>query len=130
MHRSPCTGSPSSGWRGRDATPRSRHFADPDRLHGVCARRRISPSPDVAFQEVEGEIILLDLSGERYWALDDVGTRCWQLLLEHGELDAAIDTLLAEFDVDEPTLRSDVEALVEQLCSAGLIVVAGPDGAA
>ena len=37
--------------------------------------------------------------------------------------------LLDEFDVDEATLRSDVDALIEQLGSAGLIVESAPDAA-
>ena len=34
--------------------------------------------------------------------------------------------LLAEFDVEEARLRSDVDALIEQLESAGLIVESAP----
>ncbi len=95
-------------------------------MRAVGEGHRITAAPDVLFQEVEGELVLLDLAGERYWALDDVGARCWQLLLEHGERDAVLAALLAEFDVEEATLRSDVDALIEQLESAGLIVESAP----
>jgi hypothetical protein len=74
------------------------------------------------FQEVEGEMLLLDLKTERYFALDDVGTRCWQLLAEHGDRQKVVACLLAEFDVDEATLRSDLDALFEQLRKAALVV--------
>ena len=92
--------------------------------------QRISAAPDVLTQEVEGELVLLDLAGERYWALDDIGARCWQLLVLHGEREAVLTALLAEFEIDEATLRSDVDALIEQLGSAGLIVVSAPGAAA
>ena len=85
----------------------------------------VEPAPDVLFQEIEGELVLLDLGQERYFSLDDVGTRFWQLLTEHGEVDVVITAMLAEFDVDEPTLRHDVGRLLGELRERGLVVPRG-----
>jgi hypothetical protein len=76
----------------------------------------------VAFQEIEGEIVLLESRRGRCWSLDEVGTRVWQLLSEYGELESVVTQMLAEFEVDEPRLRTDVDALVRELRSAGLVV--------
>jgi hypothetical protein len=87
--------------------------------------RRVKPSPNVVFQEVEGETVLLDLEREHYFSLDEVGARVWALLGEHGgDVEAVVAAMLAEFDVDEQTLRRDVDALMAQLRSAGLVVAA------
>ena len=83
-------------------------------------------SPDVLFQEIEGETVLLDPGVERYYALDDVGTRFWQLLNEHGDVDVVVAAMLREFDVDEQTLRSDLDALLASLREAGLVAPADP----
>lgn len=83
-------------------------------------------SPDVLFQEIEGETVLLDPNAEHYYALDDVGTRFWQLLNEHGDVDVAVAAMLGEFDVDEPTLRSDLDALLARLREAGLVTPVPP----
>jgi hypothetical protein len=82
----------------------------------------VKPAPGVVFQEIEGETVLLDVEAERYYALDEVGSRCWELLAEHGDLEKVVASMLDEFDVDEATLRSDLEALLEQLSAAGLVV--------
>ena len=82
----------------------------------------MKPAPGVVFQEIEGETVLLDVEAERYYALDEVGSRCWELLAEHGDLEKVVASMLAEFDVDEATLRSDLEGLLEQLSAAGLVV--------
>jgi hypothetical protein len=84
----------------------------------------VRPAPGVVFTEVEGETVLLGLEADRYFALDDVGTRCWQLLIEHGDPEAIVEGMLAEFDVDEATLRTDLDALLDQLRAAGLVVPA------
>ena len=82
----------------------------------------VKPKPSVVFQEVEGEMVLLDLDREMYFALDPVGTRCWQLLAEHGDVETTVATMVAEYDVDEATLRQDVGDLVARLEAAELVV--------
>jgi Coenzyme PQQ synthesis protein D (PqqD) len=82
----------------------------------------VKPASEVVFVEVEGEMVLMDGAGERYYALDDVGARFWQLLVERGEVDAAVAGMLDEYDVDEARLRADIDALIEQLAGAGLVV--------
>lgn len=80
-----------------------------------------SVSPDVLMQELEDEIVLLDLQGGRYFGLDEVGARAWQVLSETGDREQVVTTLLAEYDVDETTVRADVDALIQQLQEANLI---------
>jgi Coenzyme PQQ synthesis protein D (PqqD) len=81
-------------------------------------------APAIVFQEVEGEVVLLDLEADRYYSLDEVGTRCWQLLVEHGDWESVVAAMLAEFDVEEATLRSDLAAFRERLQGAGLVAPA------
>jgi hypothetical protein len=86
----------------------------------------VEVAPGVVFQEVEGEMVLLELETGRYFTLDDVGARCWALIAELGEVDAVVASMLAEFDVDEATLRADVRTLVGRLRAAGLLVSPAP----
>ena len=80
--------------------------------------------PDVLSQEVSGETVLLDLNSENYFGLNEVGTRIWQLLQEHGDLQKVYDTMLDEYDVDKTQLGKDMEELVAKLVDAGLIEIA------
>jgi hypothetical protein len=81
-----------------------------------------TPASHVLFQELEGEMVLLNLETEHYYGLDDVGTRFWQLLTEHGDMERVLTQMIAEFDVDEATIRADVTRLVSELSTAGLLV--------
>jgi len=73
----------------------------------------VTISPDVLFQELNGEAVLLDLKTELYYGLDDIGTRMWRLLENNGHVEAACARLLQQYEVDETTLRDDLAELIE-----------------
>jgi sorbitol-specific phosphotransferase system component IIA len=83
--------------------------------------KKISISEEALSQEVNGETVILDLKSESYFGLDEVGTRVWQLLQEHGDIQKVFDAMLEEFDVDANTLASDMKNLVDDLIEKGLI---------
>jgi hypothetical protein len=80
-----------------------------------------SISKEVLSQEVNGETVLLDLDGESYFGLNEVGTRIWQLLNERLNVGLVLDALDDEYDVGREQLESDVEELLESLLGSGLI---------
>ena len=76
-------------------------------------------------RQVGDEAVLLNLKTEQYLGLDDVSSRIWQVLTAGGTVQAAYDTLLAEFDVDSERLRTDLEEFVEELLQFGLVERSG-----
>ena len=87
----------------------------------VCAR-----SNQVSAR-VGDELVILDLDSSRYYALDAVGARIFELLQEPTALDRVVDTMVAEFEVDARTARADLLALVDTLVAQNL-VEARPSG--
>ena len=86
---------------------------------------RLRIPSDVVFRDLAGESVLLNLSTSTYFGLDAVGTRLWHLIADHGSTALAIETLLAEYDVDGLQLQKDVEALINQLLAKGLLTTDG-----
>ncbi len=84
---------------------------------------QITIPQDVLFQDVAGEAILLNLTTGKYYGLDEVGTRMWQLLAEHGAVEPAVRILLSEYDVAEGQLRRDLQDLIGKLASNQLIEI-------
>jgi hypothetical protein len=82
---------------------------------------RLRIADDVVCRDLAGESVLLNLSTGTYFGLDAVGTRLWHLVAEHGSTALALETLLAEYEVDKPQLQKDVEALLNQLLTKGLL---------
>lgn len=85
--------------------------------------KRVIPSPEVLFRELEGEAVMLDLGSERYYGLDEVGARIWQLLDEHHDVETVVAQVLSEYEVEEEQLRSDLADLIENLVDAGLVTI-------
>jgi len=93
----------------------------PVSLVNVTLSSRFVIPDDVLFQELNGEAVILDLASERYFGLDGVGTRFWELVNDNPSMQAAFDRLLDEYEVDASTLESDLLALTHNLLDAGLI---------
>ena len=88
---------------------------------GIKKDQIFSISEEVLFQEVSGELVLLDLSGENYFGLDEIGARIWQLLDQGRSVGELLDTLLDEYNVSREILENDLEELLGKLSEAGLI---------
>jgi hypothetical protein len=84
---------------------------------------KISIPKDVIFHEVENEMVLLNLGSGQYFSLDDVGTRMWMLMTEHGQLRAVHQAMLEEYAVEPGQLEQDLLALADQLVTNELLQV-------
>lgn len=84
---------------------------------------RVSVSEDAVFRELGGESVIVHLDSGIYYGLDPVGTRFWQLVDRHGQLNSVFEAALEEFDVEPERLRHDLLQLVTELVSRQLLVV-------
>ena len=76
---------------------------------------------DLSARTIGGETIVLDLPSSQYFAITGVGSRVVQLLAEDRTLDDLVAAIVAEYEVDEPTARRDVESFVDRLRQAQLL---------
>ena len=84
---------------------------------------RIRIGDDVVFSELEGESVVLNIQSGIYYTLNEVATRAWALLQEHGEVEAAYETLVKEYDAPDEQVRADLLILVDRLASLGLVEI-------
>jgi len=89
------------------------------------AEQRFAVPSDVLVNIVDGQSVLLNLKSERYFGLDEVGTRMWAALTTAESVQAACEALLAEYDVEPDRLRKDIEELAARLLAHGLLEVRG-----
>jgi hypothetical protein len=79
--------------------------------------------PHVLVRFLDKESVLLNLETERYFGLDETGTRMWQLVTTAPNLDAAYQELQDEFDVESELLRSHLSELLVRLVDNGLLQI-------
>ena len=82
---------------------------------------RVRVPDDVLISNLQQESVILNLDSERYYGLDDVGTRFLSVLNTSDSIESAYEILRHEYDVDGPVLRRDLLSLVEQLLEQGLV---------
>ncbi len=86
-------------------------------------RQVVRLSPDTLYRDLHGEGVLLQVETGRYFGLDEVAHRMWQLILEHGDLSAVQQALLAEYQVDPETLSADLNRFIGQLVERKLVEI-------
>jgi len=75
----------------------------------------------VVTRDLNGEAVLLDLETGRYYGLDPVGTRMWELLSSRKPVSEVAAALQNEYDVEEKRLVQDLDRLVQELSGRGLL---------
>lgn len=83
----------------------------------------ITVCPDVLFQDLDGEAVLLHLPTERYFSLNSVGAVVWRLWESGLTVEASIERIAGQYRTPEATVRRDVSALVAALSERGLIEI-------
>jgi len=83
---------------------------------------RVTVPDDVLISHLQEESVILNLDSERYYGLDDVGTRFLSILTTSDSIETAYERLRHEYDVDPQVLRSDLLALIENLIDQGLLI--------
>lgn len=84
---------------------------------------RVKIPDGVLISKLQEESVILNLDSERYYGLDDVGTRILTVLTTSESIEAAYETLVKEYNIDAQVLRRDLLELVEELVEQGLIKI-------
>jgi hypothetical protein len=73
--------------------------------------------------EAGREVVILNFEDGRYFGLDDVGARAWELIREPRTVAELRDTLVEEYEVEPDRCEADLRELLLELADAGLIEV-------
>ena len=71
-------------------------------------------SSQVHWTRVEDEIVVVDLVSGRYFTLNRLGARVWELIDGELALEDLLQTVLTEFEVEEDRARRDLQAFVSE----------------
>jgi len=92
-------------------------------ISSISFSDRVRVPEDVLISNLQDESVILNLNSERYFGLDNVGTRMLTVLSISNSIEAAYELLLTEYDVDPHLLRRDLMSLIENLVEQGLLAI-------
>ena len=91
-------------------------------------RRRIAmtdpllkPSQDVLVRRLPGGAVLVQLSSNRIFELNDTAARLWEILSEGCTRSTLLERLAAEFTVDRQRATAEIDALLSEMSREGLL---------
>jgi hypothetical protein len=93
----------------------------------VSLMDRVVVPSHVLVRFLDKESVLLNIETERYFGLDETGTRMWQLATAAPKIDIAYQQLLDEYDVEPGLLRENLTDLLSRLVENGLLQVTSSD---
>ncbi len=78
---------------------------------------------EIVASDIDDEKVMMSVEKGRYYSLDRVGSRVWDLIQEPVMVSDLIDTLLGRYDVDRETCEEDVLEFLEELHDEGILQV-------
>ena len=76
---------------------------------------------DLVFNDIDGEVVLLNVKTGKYFGMDAIGSRIWQLIDEPKTLAELVQTLTKEYDVSESQCSKDTEVFLNRLADDELL---------
>jgi hypothetical protein len=83
---------------------------------------RFRVAAEVHVQRFGTELVVLDLTGGEYYALDEIGARVWEDLAKGCPFADVVGSLAHEYQVDPDRLLTDLQAFTDELIARGLVL--------
>ncbi len=89
----------------------------------MTRRVAVHAHPDVVFQKLGEEAVLLNLRTGVYWSLNRTGARVWDEIVQSGEVTEIVAALQRDFEGSTAEISKTVRDLLSELSQQGLVVV-------
>lgn len=83
----------------------------------------VSHRKDIDTTDLNGDVVMMDLEEGRYFSLNSVGSRIWELIGEPVEINKVVDSLLEEYEIDRDECEKNVLEFLGKLDTAKIISV-------
>jgi hypothetical protein len=74
--------------------------------------------------DMDGQWVMMSVENGRYYNLNPVGSRIWDLIEKPLAVGDLVRALLAEYKVEEEQCRTSVSAFLAEMIQKGLVTVA------
>lgn len=95
----------------------------PVRTEDTATNRHFVAIKEHLYSDLNGEAVILSMKNGKYYGLNEVGRRIWNVIKEPANLDEIQARILDEYEVDEETCYREVSSFLQKMLSEGLIEV-------
>lgn len=92
----------------------------------LSGRERIRQAERTASRNIDGRAVVISIDNNRVHALNEVGTRVWESC-DGRTLDAIVDDIVEQFDVERARAQHDVHAFAALLVDVGAAQLSAPE---
>jgi hypothetical protein len=89
----------------------------------ISADTQLSRNPALVHTELDGHTMMMSIEAGKYFSLNRMGSRIWQLIERPVRAADVVTTLEREFEIDAEQCRAETFAFLEGLHAKGLVVV-------
>jgi hypothetical protein len=83
----------------------------------------IKRNKEVFASEIDDEVVMMHVDTGKYYGMDTVGSRIWELIAEEIQVKEVIGKLMEEYDVEEEQCKKDVLEFLNELYENKLVEV-------
>ncbi len=70
---------------------------------------------DILVNTIDDEVVMMSLEKGKYYGLNEVGSRIWELIQEPIKLSDLVENLISEYDISKETCIADTCRFLQQL---------------
>ena len=85
----------------------------------------ISQVEEIVAGDIDGEIVMMSIENGKYYGLDEIGSRIWELIEKPVKVADLIDTLVERFDEAREICERDVLKFLNELNEDNILEVKG-----
>jgi hypothetical protein len=100
------------------------HTSNKPQPTALTADSLIRRDPEIMHSAIDEEVVMMSIDQGRYFGLDAMGSRIWNLLEHPMTLGDLCRSLIDAFDVDPELCRREVAVFLGEIEKCGLIQVA------
>lgn len=86
--------------------------------------QKIARSDNFVFNEVDGELVMMNIETGAYASLNETGKSIWTLLDAPKSLSEVVSSLVEEYEIDQATCEKEVLPFVENMLKSEVLMLA------
>jgi hypothetical protein len=92
--------------------------------NSITSNSVICRNNELVFQDIDGEVVMMDNVNGSYFGLDAIASRIWELIISPMSVTELVEVLTTEFDVDAQQCEADVLDFLNNMVEKGLVIEA------